>query len=681
MSSTLDSYINPTTFVSTPDGRQLSIDDLVDLYRDSAKTVVPISGHLFSGDNDRQKSLNIVWKVRDLDRLEATNFVTNYAIKLSQNCGEVEEVLPIGRQTDVTNELSIAFGPKYRAVVRKGNKDSESGKYKQWLEIWDKRTKLKSLDIDLIEEHSSLELDPQFGDLLWSPNGNQLLFTAQYKPPKAMSYFKKQNKKSENESKDETRGQEFVFRDDWGEGFDGISHTVIAVLDVESDFKIRTIELSDYSLGQPFWITNGESVGFVGWDERPRRLGIYLNRLSAIFTVNLNSDNLVPKLVYGGDGVSVRNPRPINDGKGIIFLENEISGPHDKAIRLMRFDIESQTSEVLFGKNGVRDIIVNENELKYGKLCTLFIKELPQNCLTSNENYLVFNCFTELQSVLFLCDLKTKQLNQIQFPLQSAKLIELKDDLLIAVGSSINIKPNVFIAKLNVRNIDAINWFEIKANSSESLRDISYEKYYIRSEDPNKLLTAILVSPQSFEKVSAPTIVWPHGGPHALSYITYMLYPILFAKLGFKTLLVNYRGSLGVDEDYVNTLIGNAGDMDVKDVIQFVNYFINKSLVDSSKLILFGGSHGGFLVTHLSGQLPNINFKACIARNPVIDLSFDGQTSDFPDVDYVESFGRTKSFAFDSALDSDSLKVMFEKSPINWINNVKVPTLFAFRQI
>ena len=60
-------------------------------------------------------------------------------------------------------------------------------------------------------------------------------------------------------------------------------------------------------------------LGLSGWDERPRRLGIYLNRLSAIFTVNLNSDNLVPKLVYGGDGVSVRNPRPINDGKGLYF--------------------------------------------------------------------------------------------------------------------------------------------------------------------------------------------------------------------------------------------------------------------------------------------------------------------------------------------------------------------------
>ena len=99
------------------------------------------------------------------------------------------------------------------AVVRKGAKDSDSAKVKQYLEIWDKITKIKSIDIEDLEEHSSIALDSQFGNFLWSPNGKQLLYVAEYKPPKAQSYFKKSSKKAENESPNsETRGQEFVHR-------------------------------------------------------------------------------------------------------------------------------------------------------------------------------------------------------------------------------------------------------------------------------------------------------------------------------------------------------------------------------------------------------------------------------------------------------------------------------------
>ncbi len=115
--------------------------------------------------------------------------------------------------------------------------------------------------------------------------------------------------------------------------------------------------------------------------------------------------------------------------------------------------------------------------------------------------------------------------------------------------------------------------------------------------------------------------------------------------------------------------------MDVKDVVDCIKYLTDKSLVDPSKLVLMGGSHGGFLVTQLSGQFHHMDFKACVALNPVIDMSSMLEGTDIQDWDYFESFGKSKPFTFDLALGPDSLKVMFEKSPINWINNVKVPTL------
>jgi len=66
-------------------------------------------------------------------------------------------------------------------------------------------------------------------------------------------------------------------------------------------------------------------------------------------------------------------------------------------------------------------------------------------------------------------------------------------------------------------------------------------------------------------------------------------------------LFVNYRGSIGLGKNYVELLPGNIGDFDVKDVYNAVK---SNPLCSGRKLLLYGGSHGGFLVTHLSGQYP-----------------------------------------------------------------------------
>jgi len=72
-------------------------------------------------------------------------------------------------------------------------------------------------------------------------------------------------------------------------------------------------------------------------------------------------------------------------------------------------------------------------------------------------------------------------------------------------------------------------------------------------------------------------------------------------SLGFAVLFINYRGSTGLGKDYVESLLGNIGDADVKDVYNAVQ---SNPLWSNRKLLLYGGSHGGFLVTHLSGQYP-----------------------------------------------------------------------------
>lgn len=101
--------------------------------------------------------------------------------------------------------------------------------------------------------------------------------------------------------------------------------------------------------------------------------------------------------------------------------------------------------------------------------------------------------------------------------------------------------------------------------------------------------------------------------------------------LGFAIVFVNYRGSIGAGQASVKFLPGRVGDTDVKDCVLAAKYCTEKyPWLNANRLSLVGGSHGGFLVHHLSGQYPDM-FKAVVSRNPVIDIASMSIISDIPD--------------------------------------------------
>jgi acylaminoacyl-peptidase len=96
------------------------------------------------------------------------------------------------------------------------------------------------------------------------------------------------------------------------------------------------------------------------------------------------------------------------------------------------------------------------------------------------------------------------------------------------------------------------------------------------------------------------------------------------------------RGSLGFGEEALQSLPGNIGsqvllicscaqdnspwmskiiinslmilcllnhEQDVNDVLTALEFVIKKGLIDASRVAVVGGSHGGFLTTHLIGQV------------------------------------------------------------------------------
>ncbi|PKU60737.1 acylaminoacyl-peptidase [Dendrobium catenatum] len=129
----------------------------------------------------------------------------------------------------------------------------------------------------------------------------------------------------------------------------------------------------------------------------------------------------------------------------------------------------------------------------------------------------------------------------------------------------------------------------------------------------------------------------------------------------------NTLGSLGFGEEALQSLPGNVGSQDVSDVLAALDYVSERGLIDGSRVAVLGGSHGGFLATHLVGQAPD-RFVAAAVRNPVCNLSLMVGTSDIPDWCYVEAYGKEGKELFSEAPSAAHLRHLYSKSPISHLS-------------
>ena len=172
-----------------------------------------------------------------------------------------------------------------------------------------------------------------------------------------------------------------------------------------------------------------------------------------------------------------------------------------------------------------------------------------------------------------------------------------------------------------------------------------------------------------------PMYIIIHGGPFSRAPQDMFLQMRTFLLLqGYTLLVLNYRGSTGYGETFLNELLGHIGDKDVHDCGQLIKLAMDKfaDIVDPAKVGVYGGSHGGFLTGWLIGH-PDYKdlFKAACLWNPVINMSFMNSSTDIPDWIYACCFNRDNNYQ----ITAEENQVLFAKSPISVAKNVKTPAL------
>jgi len=91
-----------------------------------------------------------------------------------------------------------------------------------------------------------------------------------------------------------------------------------------------------------------------------------------------------------------------------------------------------------------------------------------------------------------------------------------------------------------------------------------------------------------------PLIVISHGGPTTAASPTLDLKVQFWTNRGFAVVDVNYGGSSGFGRPYRQRLNGRWGLVDVQDVVQAAQFLVSNGLADPRRLIVRGGSAGGY---------------------------------------------------------------------------------------
>ena len=106
-----------------------------------------------------------------------------------------------------------------------------------------------------------------------------------------------------------------------------------------------------------------------------------------------------------------------------------------------------------------------------------------------------------------------------------------------------------------------------------------------------------------------PLMVLIHGGPTSQRGAVFDAEVQFFTTRGFAVLQVNYRGSSGYGRAYRDMLRGNWGVYDVEDAVSGARHLVAQGRVDNGRLVIMGGSAGGFTVLKALEDYPGV-FKA-----------------------------------------------------------------------
>ncbi|MGB6776399.1 MAG: S9 family peptidase [Terriglobales bacterium] len=184
------------------------------------------------------------------------------------------------------------------------------------------------------------------------------------------------------------------------------------------------------------------------------------------------------------------------------------------------------------------------------------------------------------------------------------------------------------------------------------------------SKDGKWTISAFVYVPYNLPRNGQhPAIVYVHGGPTAQTMNTFNRFVQYMANQGYIVIAPNYRGSIGYGKEFQQANLFDMGGGDLQDVLAAADWLKQTGYVDPKKLILMGGSYGGYLTMMGVTKAPEM-WAAGIPIVPFVNWFTEIQNEDpvLQQSDLATMGDPVKN------------KALYEdRSPINFVDQIKAP--------
>jgi dipeptidyl aminopeptidase/acylaminoacyl peptidase len=185
-------------------------------------------------------------------------------------------------------------------------------------------------------------------------------------------------------------------------------------------------------------------------------------------------------------------------------------------------------------------------------------------------------------------------------------------------------------------------------------------------DGPGGRIHALVSRPAGDADGPYPTVFEIHGGPTAQDTDAFSPPAAAWIDHGFAVVRVNYRGSTGYGSAWRDAIESRVGLTELEDIKAVRDWAVSSGLADPNRLVLTGGSWGGYLVLLGLGTQPD-DWSVGVAAVPVADYLAAYE-------DEMEGLR-----AFDRSLFGGSPAEVPERyrrsSPITYVEQVKAPVL------
>ncbi|MBV2364028.1 alpha/beta fold hydrolase [Streptomonospora nanhaiensis] len=309
---------------------------------------------------------------------------------------------------------------------------------------------------------------------------------------------------------------------------------------------------------------------------------------------------------------------------------------------------------VLHERHGRREPLLwdpltgDEREIRLGLAGEVWADWTPAGALLVTEE-------ARGRTALYRYDLGTESLTRLDVPEGVVSAAAERPDGTVEYAWSSAAHPPV------VR--DTSGSVVLRADGPQAPPSVPAEDAFV--EGPGGTVHA-LVSRPATGTAPYPTVFCLHGGPQVQDRDSFDPAVAAWVDHGFAVVRVNYRGSTGYGAAWRDALEGRVGLTELEDVTAVRDWAVTTGLADPDRLVVEGGSWGGYLALLALGRHPH-DWSAGIAAVPIADYA----TAYADEMEALRSFDRA---LFGGAPDQVPDRYR-RSSPITYAAALRAPVL------